>query len=83
MPGNTSNRPYKVYCCAECGETEVARTMPARGQCRVHGFHRWVNLGEEGGKTYRCIQCGLQVNTLSTPSSYGCKESGFHDWARK
>ena len=83
MPGNTANKTVKVFCCAECGETEIRKNTPSRDGCRKYSFHRWVKLGDEGNLKYNCSHCNITVRTAATPSSFGCHEAKFHKWEKK
>ena len=69
-----------VYYCAECASVEYKVVSPAKQGCAKAPFHRWINLGLEGGIRYRCSMCKKEVNTLKKPVSYGCKEDIFHCW---
>ena len=41
-------KELKVYCCAECRETEVKTTTPKIRGCKKASFHHWIFMGEKG-----------------------------------
>lgn len=75
-------KELKVYCCAECMETEVKTTTPKIRGCKKASFHRWIYMGDKGTERYVCNTCGVKINTMGMPAAMGCKEGQQHKWAK-